>query len=105
MEPLWAGKAAGIGAASEVGRTPEETERRTAEIEKHAGDDAAIVRERLAAAGAEALRILQDMGDPGLDASDAAGSLTGRAVIERYLVGHMVEHAAQVEQVRASLRT
>ena len=90
MEPLWAGKAAGIGAASEVGRTPEETERRTAEIALHASDDAAAVQERLAAAGSEALGILRDMGDTGLDASDGTGSLTGRAVIERYLVGHLV---------------
>ena len=62
MEPLWAGKAAGIGAASEVGRTPEETERRTAEIELHAGDDAATVRERLGAAGAEALGLWERPG-------------------------------------------
>ena len=105
MEPLWAGKAAGIGAASEVGRTPEETERRTAEIALHASDDAAAVQERLAAAGSEALGILRDMGDTGLDASDGTGSLTGRAVFERYIIGHLAEHAAQIEQVRAALRS
>ncbi len=105
MQPLWAEKAASIGTASEVGRTSEEAERRTAEIELHASDDAGTVRERLAAAGAEALGILQDMGDAGLDASDATGSLTGRGVIERYIIGHLAEHAAQIEQVRAAFRT
>ena len=58
MEPLWAGKAANAGTASGVGRTPEEAERRTAEIDKHAVDDAATVRERLTDADAEALDIL-----------------------------------------------
>ncbi len=100
MQPLWTGKAASIGTASEVGRTAAEAERRKVEIEMHASDDAGTVRERLAAAGAEALGILRDMGDAGLDASDAMGSLTGRGVIERYIIGHMAEHAAQIEQVR-----
>ena len=104
MQPLWAAKAARVGTASEVARTPEEADRRTAEIEAHAGDDADTVRMRLAAAGAEALGTLQDMGDAGLDASDSTGSLTGRGVIERYIIDHLAEHAAQVEQARAALR-
>ena len=103
MQPLWAGKAAGIGAASEVGRTLEETERRTAEIALHASDDADTVRERLRAAGSEALGNLRGMGEAGLDASDASESLTGREVMQRYLVDHIVEHAAQIEEVRAAL--
>ena len=103
MQPLWAGKAAGIGAASGVGRTLEEAERRTVEIEEHAGDEAATVRERLAAAGAEALGILRGMGDSGLDASDATGEFTGRGVFEGYIVAHMEEHSTEIRRVRAVL--
>ena len=104
MQPLWAGKAARIEGVSDLGRTPEEVDRRTAEIEAHVGDDADTVRMRLTAAGAEALGTLQDMGDAGLDANDATGSFTGRGVIERYIIDHLAEHAAQVEQARAALR-
>ena len=103
MQPLWAGKAAGIGAASGVGRTAEEAERRGAEIEEHAGDDAATVRERLAAAAAEALDILCGMGDADLDASDATGEFTGRGVFERYIVAHMDEHSTEIRRVRGVL--
>ena len=103
MQPLWARKAAGIGAASGVGRTAEEAERRGAEIDKHAGDDAATVRDRLAAAGAEALGILRGMGDSGLDASDATGEFTGRGVFERYIIAHMDEHSTEIRRVRAVL--
>jgi len=103
MQPLWAGKAAGITDASGVGRTPEEAETRTAEIDEHAGDDAATVRARLAAAGAEALGILQDMGDVGLEAGDASGEFTARAVLERYIVAHMDEHSAEIRRVREVL--
>ena len=103
MQPLWAGKAAGIGVASGVSRTPEEAERRAEEIALHAGDDAATVRGRLAAAGSQALGILQDMGDAGLDASDATGEFTGRGVIERYIIAHMDEHRAEIRRVREVL--
>ena len=103
MQPLWAGKAAGIGAASGVGRTPEEAERRTAEIVNHAGDSAPVVRERLTDAGTEALAILRGMGDAGLDASDATGEFTGRGVFERYIVAHMDEHSTEIRRVRAAL--
>ena len=102
MQPLWAGKAASLGAASQMGRTPEEVERRTAEVELHAGDDAGTVQERLAAAGAEALGILRDMGDAGLNAGDAAGTLTGRGIIERYIIAHMAEHGAEIRRVRTA---
>ena len=103
MQPLWAAKAADIGAASGVGRTAEEAERRGAEIDKHAGDDAATVRGRLTDAGAEALDILRGMGDADLDASDATGEFTGRGVFERYIVAHMDEHSAEIRRVRTVL--
>ena len=103
MLPLWAAKAANVGTASGVGRTPEEAERRAAEIEEHAGDEAATVRERLAAAGTEVLDILRGMGDAGLDASDATGEFTGRGVFEGYIVAHMDEHSTEIRRVRAVL--
>ena len=103
MQPLWAEKAASIGATSGVARTSEEAERRTAEIEQHAGDDAATVRERLTGAGAEALDILRDMGDVGLEAGDASGEFTARAVLERYIIAHMDEHSAEILRVREVL--
>ena len=43
------------------------------------------------------------MGEAGLDASDASESLTGREVMQRYLVDHIAEHAAQIEEARAAL--
>ena len=104
MQPLWAGKAASITDASGVGRTPAEAESRTAEIERHASDDAATVRERLAASGTEALGILQDMSDPDLGGSDASGEFTARAVLERYIITHMDEHSAEIRRVRGVLR-
>ena len=103
MQPLWAGKAASITAGSGVGRTPAEAESRAAEIDEHAGDDAPTVRERLAASGAEALGMLQDMDDAGLAAGDASGEFTARAVLERYIIAHMDEHRAEIRRVREVL--
>ncbi len=98
MQPLWAGKAANIADAREVGRTPEEAERRTAEIERRSRDDVDTILGQLAESGAEALAILRRMREPDLDAVDSTGSISGRDVVERYLIGHIEEHAAQVRE-------
>ena len=103
MQPLWAGKAARILDTPEVGRTPDEAEQRVVEIERHAGDDIDAILDRLADSGAEALEILNGMENAQLNALDGTGSFTGRSVVERYIISHIEEHAAQIREARSTL--
>ena len=101
MEVLWMRKAASLVGQPEIGRTDAEVERRTAEIAGHARDPLETIVERLRDANRQALRILRDMRPADLDQPGTLrGPVTGRQLIERVVIEHVEDHAAQVAEAR-----
>ena len=103
MEVLWLRKAASLSEQPEIGRTQAEVEQRTAEIAAHARDPLDTIVQRLRDANGQALSILRDMRPADLDQPGTLrGPITGLQVIERVVIEHIEEHAAQVAEARRS---
>jgi uncharacterized damage-inducible protein DinB len=103
MEVLWMSKAASLAEQPEIGRTQAEVERRTAEIAAHARDPLGTIVQRLRNANGQALHTLRDMRPADLDQPGTLrGPVTGRQVIERVVIEHIEEHAAQIADARHS---
>jgi len=101
MEVLWMSKAANLAEQPDIARTEEEVERRLVEIDGHARDALDTIVQRLRDGNEQALGILRGMRPADLERPGTLrGSQTGRQVIERVVIEHIEEHAAQVAEAR-----
>ena len=108
MQPLWMEKAKLIASQDnpDVRRTPQEHEQRLQAVAKAELTPWSELQRRLDEAGTRALGMLRQMFPHDLDCvghRSAGQTTTVRQMVESNLVGHIVEHARQVEEARRSM--
>ena len=107
--PYWAKEAANVAASpgQPTGRTHDDPGRLGA-IEQHSGDSLATIIPSIRAALDECIQTLRTIPDDGWDAvgQHVRGMpITPSELVQRFVVNHAAEHAAQIRETLQTLRT
>src|SRR5689334_16854236 len=108
--PYWAHEAAALAAApgkTEVGRTHEDP-RRIGAIEEHGRDSLAFIVPSVRSALEECTRTLRSIPEDGWNAvgQHVRGMpITANEIVQRFVVNHAQEHAAQIHTTLEALRS